>query len=110
MNGDCPGIIKYTTLHSQTLKQPAGEGPYWLCAALYFHAHRWLCTQQRGYQQHNVTEESNETMKEEIHRREHQLVYITPELLICNAGWRKMLVEEGYTEHLVADEAHAVKL
>ena len=59
-----------------------------------------------------ITGDSTEAMKDGVRRGEYQLVYITPELLICNAGWRKMLVEESYTERLVAfvvDEAHTVK-
>ena len=59
-----------------------------------------------------VTRDSTENMKDGARRGKYELVYITPELLICNAGWRKMLMEESYTERLVAfvvDEAHTVK-
>lgn len=65
----------------------------------------------KGISSH-ITGESTEEMKDGVRKGEYQLVYITPELLICNAGWRKMLVGEGYAERLqafVVDEAHTVK-
>ena len=66
----------------------------------------------KGLTAANVTGDTIEEMKEGVRRGEFQLVYITPELLLCNSGWRKMLTGECYTERLVAfvaDEAHTVK-
>ena len=43
---------------------------------------------------------------------EIQLVFISPENLICNTTYRSMLVSSVYKQHLVAlvvDEAHCVK-
>ena len=59
-----------------------------------------------------IMRESTEEMKEGVRNGDYQLVYITPELLICNAGWRKMLMGDCYSERLMAfvvDEAHTVK-
>ena len=66
----------------------------------------------KGMSAAHIIGESSEEMKDGVRKGVYQLVYITPELLICNAGWRKMLVGEGYTERLmgfVVDEAHTVK-
>jgi bloom syndrome protein len=44
---------------------------------------------------------------------EIQLVYISPESLICNPKYRNMLLSTTYQERLVAlvvDEAHCVKM
>lgn len=41
-----------------------------------------------------------------------QLIFVTPEMIIENRKWRKMLENDVYTERLkafVVDEAHCVK-
>ena len=66
----------------------------------------------KGLTAAHVTGDTTEEMKEGVRRGEFQLVYITPELLLRSSVWRKMLIGECYTEHLVAfvvDEAHTVK-
>ena len=66
----------------------------------------------KGLAAAHVTGDTTDEVKVRVRRGEFQLVYITPELLLCNSGWRKMLIGECYTEHLVAfvvDEAHTVK-
>lgn len=66
----------------------------------------------RGISAAHITAESSRDVKEGVQKGEYQLVYITPELLINGATWRKMLVGVVYTERLksfVVDEAHTVK-
>ena len=56
--------------------------------------------------------DTSEEMKEGAKRREYQLLYITPELLIGRSEWRKLLLGDVYRNQLVAfivDEAHTVK-
>ena len=66
----------------------------------------------KGLSAAHITGDTSKAMEDEVRRGEFQLVYITPELLLCNSSWRKMLVGECYSERLVAfivDEAHTVK-
>lgn len=66
----------------------------------------------KGLSAAHVIGESTEEVKDGVKKGVYQLVYITPELLICNAEWRKMLVGECYSKRLmgfVVDEAHTVK-
>lgn len=56
--------------------------------------------------------QSNETAVVSVIRGEVQLVYISPESLLCNRSYRTMLQNARYQEKLVAfvvDEAHCVK-
>ena len=51
-------------------------------------------------------------MKEGVKLGHYQLVYFTPELLLDNKHWRRLLCSELYTNLLkgfVVDEAHCVK-
>ena len=47
-----------------------------------------------------------------LKKGECQLIYITPEAVICNPYWRELLRTDAYQKNLVAlvvDEAHCVK-
>ena len=67
----------------------------------------------RGLQAEYVGEaQTDPAAKDKVLRGEIQLVYITPETIITNSVYRKMLMSVVYTEKLVAvvvDEAHCVK-
>ena len=57
-------------------------------------------------------EPGNEDVKRGVRKGEYQLVFFTPELLINNKRWRKVLGGEIYSNRLrafVIDEAHRVK-
>ena len=59
-----------------------------------------------------ITGESPEEMRKGVEKGLYQLVYITPELLICNSRWRRMLTGDAFVDRLMAfivDEAHTVK-
>ena len=42
-------------------------------------------------------------------KMEYQLIFFSPEAILCRRKWRKMLLTELYQERLVIDEAHCVK-
>ena len=47
-----------------------------------------------------------------VHKGHYQIVYFTPEILILNRIWRRMLTTDVYQENLkalVVDEAHCVQ-
>ena len=51
-------------------------------------------------------------MKQGVHKGMYRLVFFTPELLITNRRWRKVLSSDVYNDRLkafVVDEAHCVK-
>ena len=57
-------------------------------------------------------EPSSERMKEGVSRGAYQLVFFTPELIVTNKRWRKVLEGDVYADRLkafVIDEAHCVK-
>ena len=67
---------------------------------------------KKGLSAAYVCEDTSKEMKDDVRRGKCQLVYITPELLVCHAGWRRMLATECYIRRLMAfvvDEAHTVK-
>ena len=41
---------------------------------------------------HVTGDTTDDEVKVRVRRGEFKLVYITPELLLCNCGWRKMLI------------------
>lgn len=56
-------------------------------------------------------EAGNEEMKRGVHAGRYELVFFTPELLIDNKRWRRMLSGPMYSRRLrgfVVDEAHCV--
>ena len=56
--------------------------------------------------------QTDPTTKDKVLKGEVQLVFITPESIICNSVYRKMLMSVAYKEKLVAvvvDEAHCVR-
>ena len=67
----------------------------------------------RGVAAAYVTGESgNEEMKRAVCAGAYQQVFFTPELLIDNKRWRKVLMSDVYTARLkafVVDEAHTVR-
>ena len=67
----------------------------------------------RGLAVAYVTGESgNEEMKQSVCIGAYQLVFFTPELLIENKRWRKVLMNDVYAtclKALVVDEAHTVR-
>ena len=51
-------------------------------------------------------------IKENVCKGEYQLVFLTPEMVINNRRWRKIIESDVYTERMkafVVDEAHCVK-
>ena len=59
-----------------------------------------------------VSELTNKKTEDKIIAGEVQLVYISPESIVNNRKFRKMLLSAVYTENLmglVVDEAHCVK-
>ena len=59
-----------------------------------------------------VTGDQDDAVKEGVLRGAYQLVLFTPELLINEKFWRKMLLDDTYAHRLrslVVDEAHTVK-
>ena len=59
-----------------------------------------------------VTSDCDEQMKTGVIEGRYQLVFISPEQLICKERFRSMCKSDCYTEKLVAlvvDEAHCVK-
>ena len=55
---------------------------------------------------------TDDLTKERVCRGEYQLVFFTPEMIINNKRWRKVIGGDVYTERLkafVVDEAHCVK-
>ena len=57
------------------------------------------------------TDTSKES-KQQILRGQHQLVFMSPESLLCDLVWRSMLSTSIYSKNLIAfiiDEAHCVK-
>lgn len=57
-------------------------------------------------------DQEDEAVKEGVIRGEYQLVLFTPEMLLENKRWRKMLLGVQYSRRLrvfVVDEAHTVK-
>lgn len=67
----------------------------------------------RGLATAYVTGESgNEEMKRGVSVGAYKLVFFTPELLMDNKRWRKVLMSNVYTARLkafVVDEAHTVR-
>ena len=56
-------------------------------------------------------DQQDPVVKEGVIKGEYQIVYFTPELLLVNNKWRKMLVGDIYTSRLrtfVIDLAHTV--
>ena len=56
--------------------------------------------------------EVDENVVEELHERQYQLVFFSPESLLTVEEWRDMLQTEVYQENVVGfvvDEAHCVK-
>lgn len=57
-------------------------------------------------------EVTDDMIKEKACKGEYQLVFLTPEMVINNRRWRKMIESDVYTERMkafVVDEAHCVK-
>jgi ATP-dependent DNA helicase RecQ len=67
---------------------------------------------KRGLKVAYVTgEDGNEEMKRGVHAGRFQLVFFTPELLINNKRWRRMLSGATYSDRLkgfIVDGAHCV--
>ena len=64
-----------------------------------------LCTEY-------VCDSQDRTVKARVIKGEVQLVFISPESLISNKAYRRMLLSDIYQQHLVAlvvDEAHCIK-
>ena len=60
-----------------------------------------------------ITGESREEMRKGVEKGFYQLVYITPELLICNSRCRRILTGDTFDDRFMAfivDEAHTVKI
>lgn len=56
-------------------------------------------------------EQEDEEVKEGVVRGMFQVVYFTPEMLLSNKKWRRMLLDQVYRSRLrafVVDEAHTV--
>ena len=56
-------------------------------------------------------EQKDEAVREGVITGVYQFVYFTPELLLANKKWRKMLTSDIYAKQLrafVIDEAHTV--
>lgn len=55
---------------------------------------------------------TNASLKQSIKNGEYQIIFMSPEALICNMEWRSMLSTHIYQENLIAfviDEAHCIK-
>lgn len=56
-------------------------------------------------------DQDDEQVKEGVTKGLYQIVYFTPEMLLGNQKWRKMLLDDVYISRLrafVIDEAHTV--
>ena len=54
----------------------------------------------------------NYIMEGKLYRGEYQLVFVIPEMILCDERWDEILSSSEYQEHLVGlvvDEAHGVK-
>ena len=54
----------------------------------------------------------DECVKERVRNGDYQLILFTPEMLLDQKRWRRMLLDDVYSTHLrpvVVDEAHTVK-
>ena len=61
---------------------------------------------------HVTSEQDDENVKAGVLRGDYQVVYFTPEMLLENKVWRRMLSGSVYSNRLctfVVDEAHTVK-
>ena len=80
---------------------------------LFFHILKVDSFSARGLAAAYVTgEPGNEEMKRGVSVGAYQLVFFTPELLMDNKRWRKVLMSDIYTACLkafVVDEAHTVR-
>ena len=59
-----------------------------------------------------LQEGSPNDMEGKLYRGEYQLVFVSPEMILCNERWDEILSSSEYQEHfvgLVVDEAHCVK-
>ena len=59
-----------------------------------------------------ITGESHGEMRKGVEKGYSQLVYITPELLLCNSRWRKMITKDTFVNRLeafIVNEARTVK-
>lgn len=60
----------------------------------------------------HISQEQNDTaVKEGVIQGQFQLVYFTPEILLTNKTWRKVLSSDVYAKRLrgfVVDEAHTI--
>ena len=59
-----------------------------------------------------ISRETDYEMARGVTEGRYQLVYFSPESLLCSRKWRETLTEEPYASNLVAfvvDEAHCVK-
>ena len=45
-----------------------------------------------------------------VQRGQVQLLYVSPESILCNPQWREMLLLEVYQKNLVVDEAHCITM
>ena len=82
----------------------------WCC--VYLHWFRLMLDQRDRFKQKRMNAEYISEITEDIREGKHQLLYVSPESLICNPLWREVLSSSIYKENLVAlavDEAHCVK-
>ena len=59
-----------------------------------------------------VSDDTNKEDRMKVLKGDYQLIYFTPEQLILNKTWRKMLLSDVYQTRLrafVVDEAHCIK-
>ena len=59
-----------------------------------------------------LQEGSPNDMEGKLYRGEYQLVFVSPEMILCDERWDDILSSSEYQEHLVGlvvDEAHCVK-
>ena len=60
----------------------------------------------------NFTDESDNPVEPALYEGAYQVVFFSPEALLCKATWRDMIQTQVYKENVVAfviDEAHLVK-
>lgn len=72
-----------------------------------------LSLSSKGLSAACITGEATDTsVKDGVTKGAYQLVFFTPEMIITNKRWRKMISGDLYTKQLkafVVDEAHCVK-
>ena len=64
------------------------------------------------YVSKNMSDGTNESQEQKLYEGKYQIIFFSPEALVCDDTWREMIQTKVYKDNVVAfvvDEAHLIK-